>query len=213
MTKRARDLTGVSWVADFRARDLDRTFVARTPVAYRISALDALRGVAMLLMLLDHLALVVGGLDEVRLTLGRLAMPLFFVLAGHLARDPRWRHLGIAAVGVVLPLVVPWIDAPNVLVIWAVGVVILWAGRRWSVPAWVVVVVALGCAANGWTSTDGHYDFLALWALMALGSILPTSALMFCARAPRWVATLGRFPISFYVGHLLVLHLFVLLAS
>ncbi|WP_457204114.1 TraX family protein [Nocardioides sp. HB32] len=179
----------------------------------RIFGYDAFRGLAMLAMLVDHLCLVFSGPYAVRMTVGRLAMPMFFLLAGHLARRVRWRHGGIFLIGCALPVLVPWIDSPNVLVWWAVGVLLLAAARWAEVPAWLLVVVALAASANGWVDTDGTYDARCLWGLMALGAMLPASAFTWAGRAPRWVAALGCWPITFYVGHLLLLEALIQAAS
>jgi hypothetical protein len=182
---------------------------ATTPVStaagVRVVGYDAFRGLAVLCMIVDHLALVLGGPVELRLTVGRLAMPAFFLLAGHLARRPRLRHLWIALLGFALPLVVPWIDSPNVLVWWAWGVVVLWVWRWAGFELWPIVILALVVAANGWTQTEGTYDWFALVALMAVGSMLPATAFTWAAPAPRCVALLGRHPVSIYAGHLLAL--------
>lgn len=158
----------------------------------------------MLLMLADHLGYVFD-VAEVRLTLGRLAMPMFFLLAGSLVRSPRWRHAAIGIVGVVLPLVVPWIDAPNVLTLWALGVVVLWGCRRCGVPVWLLAGLGLTLGANGWVTGGNTYDPACLWGLMALGAMVPATAYRWADRLPAWVGTLGRHPVAFYVGHLLVL--------
>lgn len=100
------------------------------PGVSRLVGLDRLRGLAIACMIVDHVALL-GGLQLVRVTVGRLALPIFFVLAGALVRRLTWRHGAIFAVGLVLPVAVPWIDSPNVLTLYAVGAVVLVAGARW----------------------------------------------------------------------------------
>ena len=188
-----------------------RSAATTTPGASaRLFALDAFRGLAIIAMVVDHLVLVFSGPDALRLTVGRLAVPAFFILAGHLAGRLRWRHAGVFAVGLVLPLVVPWIDSPNVLVYWAVGCVVLAGCRRLGVPAWVLAGVALTAAANGWGYAPGTgYDANALVGLMGLGVLVPRSGFLFAARAPGWVGAVGSRPLTWYVGHLVVLQFLI----
>ena len=180
------------------------------PAPGRSVALDVFRGLAIAAMLLDHVVLVTGGPELLRLSAGRLAMSAFFILAGHLSRNLGYRHLGIALVGVVLPLLVPWIDTPNVLVWWVVGCASLWLLRWAELPGWVLTVVALTVAANGWGYAPGFsYDGFALLGLMGLGTIVPRSAYAWAGRLPTIarvpLAAVGRRPLTWYVGHLLVL--------
>lgn len=174
----------------------------------RSVALDVLRGGAVVLMLLDHVLLVTDSGDLVRSTLTRVCMPVFFLLAGHLAGRPSWRWAWAGLLGLALPVVVPWIDAPNVLLIWAGGCVVLFAWRRAGLPMWLPVVVALTVSANGWVLQGSGYDALALFALMALGATWPRGRFEAgAARLPAWpvLAAVGRRPLTWYVGHLLVL--------
>lgn len=182
----------------------------------RVAGYDAFRGLAVLAMVVDHLAYVLEGPAELRSSIGRLAMPMFFLLAGHLSRRLSWRHLGIFGVGSLLPVLVPWIDNPNVLVWWAIGCLLLAIARAASVPVWLIAAVGLALAANGRVDVTGingaaTYDAAALWGLMALGTLLPSSAFTWAARAPRWIVAVGSYPLTFYVGHLLVLQAALLL--
>lgn len=171
----------------------------------RAYALDAVRGLACWVMLADHLALFLGA-DAVRSTVGRLAMPLFFVVAGHLSRRLSSRLVLVAGWGLCLPTFAPWIDSPNVLVLLATGAFLLSACRRWSVhPGWLAAV-CLGLLANGaGPLAVGSYPPAALVGLMALGAMLHRDAFAWGERLPGWVAWLGRWPLSFYVGHVLLL--------
>lgn len=181
----------------------------------RSVALDVFRGLAILAMIVDHVMVVAGGPILFRIMPGRLAMPMFFLLAGHLARSPRWRHAGIAGIGIALPFAVPWIDAPNVLVLWALGVVVLWACRRYGFPVWLLPVIGLAFSANSWSfAAPGAYEPVALLGLMAIGSAVPYHAFVrfgrgVRGRARKACALLGRHPVSIYVGHLLVLQAIV----
>lgn len=179
---------------------------APAPSVGRDYALDAVRGLAILLMVADHLSYFMGW-EVVRLTAGRVAMPLFFLVAGHLAGSPKWRHVRIGFLGLLLPLAVPWIDNPNVLVLWAAGVALLWCLRYFGHLAAWVTVVALTLLANGWGFAPGNgYDWLALWGLMAVGHGSATHRMFGWGNAlPEWVAAMGRHPIAWYVGHLAVL--------
>lgn len=176
-------------------------------LAGRAVHLDALRGLAVLAMVVDHLALY-ADVPLLRDTVGRLALPLFFVLGGHLLTRLSPRLLLIGALGLVLPGLAPWVDAPNVLLWYALGAFLLAPGWRWAgtaVPAGLVVAVALTALANGVTPPAGSYDPLALFALMALGRLLPRPALDWARRLPQSLSLLGRWPLTVYVGHVLLL--------
>jgi hypothetical protein len=170
--------------------------------------LDRLRGLAILLMVGDHLARV-WSFEGYRVTLGRLAVPLFFIIAGHLAGSRlSERHLLALGLGLVLPVLVPWVDSPNVLVWYSIGAVILYVFDRWGWPVGMLIVLALIFAVNGWNLLGGRsYDPLALFALMALGHGLGPAAFVAGRRLPAWVGALGRRPLTWYVGHVLVLQL------
>ena len=171
----------------------------------RAQHLDALRGLAVSLMVVDHLALAFGVLP-LRLTLGRLAMPLFFILAGHLSRRVGPRTLWALALGLALPALAPWIDSPNVLAWYAAGVGALAAARYLRLPLWLLLALPLTLAANGWGSPVlTGYNPLCLLGLMALGAMLPRASFDWARRLPAPLAVLGRYPLTVYVGHVLAL--------
>jgi uncharacterized membrane protein len=180
-----------------------------TGVRSRLVELDRLRGLAILLMIADHLALV-AGTPIVRVTAGRLAVPLFFVVAGHLAGSRlSWRHLEIGALGLVLPLVVTFVDSPNVLLWWALGCVVLYVWQRLRWPVWGLIVAALTLGANGWVLTPGAHSYnpLDLLGLMALGRGMGPELFVWGRRLPGWFGGLGRCPLRWYVGHVALVQL------
>ena len=166
-------------------------------------------------MVIDHTCFIVGGLDAVRLGVGRLAMPIFFILAGHLVRRLTIRHAAIAALGVALPVAVPWVDNPNVLLWYALGAVVVVTSARVhrAAPALLALAAVTFTANFPWTVGTGFVPTLLL-ALMVAGHYMPRSWMIEAGRRlPRWMAVPGRFPVSFYVCHLLVLQSIVLLVG
>lgn len=194
--------------------DVCRSVVRAT--GQRLVSLDVWRGLAVLAMVVDHLALVTPLPDVFRLFPGRVAMPLFFLIAGALVTRLTWRHLDGLLFGLALPFVVPWIDAPNVLVWWALGCAALVGMRRVGLPLWLPVVLAVAAYANGYGhGLDGSYGPLGLLALMCLGAMLPLStwasgALLLQGRLRGVLAWVGRHALSLYVGHLLLLQVVLL---
>lgn len=175
----------------------------------RDQGIDRLRGAAILLMVVDHVLIVTGqATSPLRYTLTRAAMPLFVVIAGHLVDRITWRHGAIGVVGLGLPLLVPFVDSPNVLLWYALACPVILAARRLGPGAVAVLaVVPLTLAANGYDlwPYPGSYDPSGLLGLMAVGALVPRTAFTCGLRLPRLLAGIGRYPLSCYVGHLLVL--------
>jgi hypothetical protein len=187
----------------------------RAPWVGRLPGLDAFRGLAIACMFVDHIVLLFSGPELLRLFPGRLAMPAFFLLAGHLVTRVSWRTIAVGALGFLLPMGVPWVDSPNVLTLWAVGVVLICAARRLGLPEWPLILLGLAMAANGYTTTGANaYEATALVGLMALGAMLPASTFLWAgdlpARLVHPLAAVGRAPIRWYVGHLLALQFLAL---
>jgi uncharacterized membrane protein YcfT len=168
----------------------------------RSSALDRLRGLAIACMVVDHVALIFAGPQLLRETIGRLAVPLFFIVGGHLVRRLSWRHGWVLLVGLALPALIPWVDAPNVLVHYAIGAALLVAMRAGRLSPWLLVALALTAMANETMPAGNGYNPVALYALMAVGAVIGRHSFVFGERLPRFLGLVGRFPLSVYVGHL-----------
>lgn len=173
--------------------------------------LDALRGLAVVVMILDHILHLTVPESPLRL-LTRIAMPVFALLAGHLAQNYRpGRWLGLAAVGLVIGALVPWIDSPNILVWLGLGMYTsYWARERpWLGVA--VVVGALTVMANRYPyfQFGNGFDALAVVALCVAGALTPQSAFAEAGRVlPRQVAVVGRLALPVYVVHVALFSLF-----
>lgn len=174
----------------------------------RHRSLDIARGYAILFMIVDHVS-IFAGLPILRLTVGRLAMPLFFVIAGSLAKRIGYKHVVILAVGIVLPMYVTWIDSPNVLVYICIGTALLRILRGRSTTVHIAVAIAcISLTANGYDHLGSGYPAGTLLALMILGKVITSGTLANAfQRIPSSsiVEYMGKHPLALYVGHTVAL--------
>lgn len=184
--------------------------------AERFAAIDRLRGLAILLMIGDHVSIFTG-LEWYRDTAGRVAMPLFFVLSGYLVTRFTIRHALVGLSGFVLAAAVPWVDSPNVLVWYCAGAALLacsWVRQPLVLAG--VAVFGLMLAANGYAELylTGYNPF-ALLGIMAVGALLrtlPDGRTLWspARRLPAFLGLLGRYPLSWYLGHVVFLDFVVM---
>lgn len=156
-------------------------------------------------MVADHLMIVLQVEPLLRWGPTRFAMPVFMLLAGQLVRRYSIRLALVAMVGLALPWFIPWTERPSILILYAVGAVVVLLLRRVSwVGGLIVLAVCLSALANGLTGPG--YAALAVIGLVVVGSMMPRSWFAdlggYC---PAWFAPIGRFPLTVYVGHLLIL--------
>lgn len=181
----------------------------------RIQAWDRLRGLAILLMVLDHLAVfgffgssapVVG----MRLTITRLALPIFMMVAGSLwavrGPGPNWYRLANCVVGGLVAFVC-WssIGLPHVDILIVFAAVALYAAVivRWPV---VCLVAGILQTINLPVMSPGYeLGYVAAW--LALGVLVGDrpSWRSLGDSLPAWLASIGRRPLLWYTSHLVVL--------
>lgn len=191
--------------------------------------LDALRGVAVLLMVVDHAASAApllfpalvpaaahGWLWWLRRTLTRFSMPLFMLVSGALlaraAPSPR-RRAQVAALAVAVQVLLagwwPQFARPEILVVWSLVMTAAEVLRRFPFEMVVLGVLQQVCLPVGWY---GYQPGL-VTAFVALGVLwaqLPQQTVFDRAVSlPRWVAATGRRPLLVYATHLLALAAFV----
>ena len=172
--------------------------------------LDLLRGAAVGLMVLDHALLVIGGPHVVRLTITRLALPLFMIVAGYLLgqrggqRPSSRRVLAVGACGVATTTMfhLMGLPTPDVLLTFVAVLMVYPLLSRWPLQLATLGLLQAVNIPIPWTGYQPGY--LLLWVGLGVltfraGIALPT------LRLPSWVAAVGRQPLRWYVGNLAAL--------
>lgn len=179
----------------------------------RIQQLDILRGYAVALMLLDHALAVfwpgAGWAIASRLTVTRLAMPLFMSVAGALfalrGRPSAARQGKVIAAAAVASLCC-WrvgLGVPEILAWYLLAVALAPVLVRW--PAASIVVGVLQVVNLPLWQTRAVYQPGQVLAFVALGVLVAgklTGRSLPAGAAASW---LGRHALSLYVLHLLLL--------
>ena len=168
----------------------------------RNQALDTLRGLAVLLMILDHAA-VVFGLPEIIRLYTRVAMPLFMAISGYLWTAHRPHRLGLVALAAALsaPLeIYLGLTQPGILTVWLLAQIAMPLVARYPAETAFFALVST-FMINPWS---GYHPGLLL-VFLALGRLIPPPRHF---HLPPF-ALVGRLPLSFYLAHLVILSAFI----
>lgn len=180
--------------------------LVRPVLSKRCVGIDRLRGVAISLMILDHLFIITHAPTFTRLTITRLAMPLFFLISGHLAKRVSWRLPVIGFIGLLIPAVAIWIDSPNVLFWFAVLAPIVVLIRDNRVITSLVILFALTFSTNRYSLGIGSsYDPIGLFAIMCFGTLIKRESFNVFNRLPAFFGKIGHYPMTIYISHLVIL--------
>ena len=172
--------------------------------ASRVDTFDAVRALALILMAADHAVVVLDAGHYLR-DLTRVALPLFMVTAGFLARRPfTSRYFDVVLVAVcTLPLV--WYLS---LAFFPILVVFVLVFPLVSVPARFLPLVASLAILQGeaWPIAWGGYQPGYVLSFLILGRLLRDSGFSVPSiQWPQWLVLMGRYPLYVYSGHLILL--------
>lgn len=182
----------------------------------RLLVVDVIRGAAVLLMLLDHVLAVTWADSPLRygspLMVTRLSLPLFMLAAaavwapGKLSR--RWRLVPVAVVETFLGAYLG-LDVVGIVAVFGLSLVVLECAARLRldldrpfVPATVAILFTLYAPVPAWPG----YQLSLVLAWFLLGRCYWASVWAFSV--PAWsrpLEVVGRHPLAWYVGHLVVL--------
>jgi uncharacterized membrane protein len=173
-----------------------------TTTTRRLVTLDRVRGLAIVLMVLDHALLAAGHHGgPVRLTVTRLALPLFGLTAGALWKPGRARRYlevaGAAIIATGLGLVVG-IGQPDILWLLLVAMLVM--------PAGPALAAAGAIQATTWPLRTSGYEPGVVLVLVVLGHLYGSAPLdRLGQRLPHRLEGIGRHPLGWYLGHLALL--------
>lgn len=176
----------------------------------RISGIDRARGFAIILMMFQHFLLLYHGPNAWESTGGRLVAPIFLIVGGSLVTRMSIRHIHVFILGIFLTIAVPWAGNPSILIYYVISAFIIWGIRRVNFALlWIPVFISLALYANGiWVTPNGQYSPMAALALMCIGSLIGRTIIgNLGGLLPKWewLAFIGRHPLAFYAGHLMLL--------
>jgi uncharacterized membrane protein len=189
--------------------------VSTVTLTTRDYKLDSLRGLAVMLMVLDHALVVWAPESIVRYTLTRLSLPLFMLCTAAVCErygtsNRRLGQIALAGVLVSVGLNAAWPAFPaqpdvTLLIVAAILVAQATVPRFGAYPVVVCGLIQALYVPVGW---HGYEPGLVL-AWLLIGSLALARSPELVARLggglPDWLGGLGRHPLSVYVGHLAIL--------
>lgn len=191
----------------FRSAELD--------TAARVGWVDAVRGLAVLLMVLDHALLASGAPNLLRYGPTRFALPLFGLAAGaawSLNRCPSWQRTGELLAGSLIVAVchVAWpaFGWPDPLVLWILAGLVAPAIVRFPASSLVVTALLVLYAPAMFPANVYPLPIGAMWAafgVLAVPGAVHALRVWSPRRWPAWMEWLGRHAFGVYVGHVCVL--------
>lgn len=178
------------------------------PTRTRVDWIDRIRGLALVLMLLDHLLVQVDPDSFLRFTLTRASLPLFMAASAAVWRPGiRPKRLALITAVVVLELLVSpalGMAMPGIMLVYLVAIVPLGNWYRASHHAYAIGALGLVQALYlpvGWAGYEPGLVVL-WWCLGRLGSYQLDRL---GERLPPALAQVGRHPLGWYAGHLVAL--------
>lgn len=189
----------------------------------RLVFLDRVRGLAVLLMIVDHLLLfsltLAPAADlrvDLRSTLTRLSMPLFMVVSGFLLNGVSRRRVvavAVVAAGLAPVLYVCWPEfaQPEILALWLLVFPLRSLLVRFPLELVFAGVLQVLHLPVGWPGFEPGL-LLVFLGLGVLARERPRSLELLGRLLPGVFARFGRFPLSVYAGHLLLLSVVLLVA-
>jgi surface polysaccharide O-acyltransferase-like enzyme len=195
----------------------------------RIFIIDAIRGLAIALMIIDHslFAIETIGIANVvveysRLSITRFSMPLFMIASGFIwalygLRIKRWIQVFILSILINLTIKVLWPDFnnPEILLVWT----ILAIASRLIVRFPITVMIIGYTQFIFWIVPWSGYQpgelaiFLGVGVLIARAPLDKTWKQIRFEKLLSAFAFLGRYPLSIYSGHLISISLIVALVN
>ena len=195
----------------------------------RIFIIDAIRGLAIALMILDHSLFAVESIgvannvvEYSRLSITRFSMPLFMIASGFIwalygLRIKRWIQVFILSILINLTIKVLWPDFnnPEILLVWT----ILAIASRLIVRFPITVMIIGYTQFIFWPVPWSGYQPGELAIFLGVGVLVARAPLEKAWKHMRFkslisaLSFLGRYPLSIYSGHLILLSLIVALVK
>lgn len=180
-------------------------FGSRSVSRWRDVALDRVRGFSIVLMVIDHLLIIFDSTNFLRYSLTRVALPLFCIVAGSLLGDRvnLFRWLQVLLCGIFCTVFSFGQGTPDILCVLAVVLPL----ACWFPSAWLIFIGLL--QAKYLPFHVSGYQVGWVLALVLLGRLfkddLRAGVLLLADCLPSCMAFFGRWPLSIYVGHVVLL--------
>lgn len=191
----------------------------------RILIIDAIRGLAIALMILDHSLFAIESIgvannivEYSRLSITRFSMPLFMIASGMIwvlygLRIKRWFQVFILSILINITIKVLWPDFnnPEILFVWTIIAI----GYQLIVRFPITVMIIGYIQFIFWPVLWSGYQpgelaiFLSVGVLVARAPLDKTWKKIRFEKLLSTLAFLGRYPLSIYSGHLISLSLIV----
>ena len=191
----------------------------------RIFIIDAIRGLAIALMILDHSLFAIESIgvannvvEYSRLSITRFSMPLFMIASGMIwvlygLRIKRWIQVFILSILINIAIKVLWPDFnnPEILFVWTIIAI----GYRLIVRFPITVMIVGYTQCIFWPVPWSGYQpgelaiFLGVGLLIARAPLDKTWKRIRFEKLLSKLAFLGRYPLSIYSSHLIFISLIV----